>query len=97
MGIGIALVSALIGIVYTQILINVLDPDTMQKQMELSMETLKAENPEIPQEALETARSMQEKMSSPLILTAIQIVFALFFGFIISLIGGLIVKKSRPE
>jgi len=97
MGIGIALVSALIGIVYTQILINVLDPDTMQKQMELSMETLKAENPEIPQEALETARSIQEKMSSPLILTAIQIVFALFFGFIISLIGGLIVKKSRPE
>jgi len=97
MGIGIALVSALIGIVYTQILINVLDPDTMQKQMELSMETLKAKNPEIPQEALETARSMQEKMSSPLILTAIQIVFALFFGFIISLIGGLIVKKSRPE
>jgi len=97
MGIGIALVSALIGIVYTQVLINVLDPDTMQKQMELSMETLKAENPEIPQEALETARSIQEKMSSPLILTAIQIVFALFFGFIISLIGGLIVKKSRPE
>lgn len=97
MGIGIALVSALIGVVYTQILMNVLDPDTMQKQMELSMETLKAENPEIPQEALETARSMQEKMSSPLILTAIQIVFALFFGFIISLIGGLIVKKSRPE
>ena len=97
MGIGIALVSALIGVVYTQILMNVLDPDTMQKQMELSMETLKAENPEVPQEALETARSMQEKMSSPLILTAIQIVFALFFGFIISLIGGLIVKKSRPE
>jgi len=69
----------------------------MQKQLELSMETIRAENPEIPQDALDTARSMQEKMSSPLILSAIQIVFALFFGFIISLIGGLIVKKSRPE
>jgi hypothetical protein len=61
------------------------------------MDTMRAENPEMPQEALDTARSMQEKMSSPLIFSAVQIIFALFFGFIISLIGGLIVKKSRPE
>jgi hypothetical protein len=96
-GIGVSLVSALIGIVYTQILVNFLDPDTMKKSLELSMDTMRAENPEIPQEALDTARSMQEKMSSPLIFSAVQIIFALFFGFIISLIGGLIVKKSRPE
>ena len=56
-----------------------------------------SQNPEMPQEALDTARSMQEKMSSPSILTAVQIIFALFIGFIVSLIGGLIVKKSRPE
>ena len=96
-GIGVSLVSALIGIVYTQILVNFLDPDTMKKSLELSMDTMRAENPEMPQEALDTARSMQEKMSSPLIFSAVQIIFALFFGFIISLIGGLIVKKSRPE
>jgi hypothetical protein len=69
----------------------------MKKSLELSMDTMRAENPEMPQEALDTARSMQEKMSSPLIFSAVQIIFALFFGFIISLIGGLIVKKSRPE
>ncbi|MDG1763062.1 MAG: DUF4199 domain-containing protein [Flavobacteriaceae bacterium] len=96
-GIGVSLVSALIGIVYTQILVNFLDPDTMKKSLELSMDTMRVENPEMPQEALDTARSMQEKMSSPLIFSAVQIIFALFFGFIISLIGGLIVKKSRPE
>ena len=96
-GIGVSLVSALIGIVYTQILVNFLDPDTMKKSLELSMDTMRAENPEMPQEALDTARSMQEKMSSPLIFSAVQIIFALFFGFIISLLGGLIVKKSRPE
>ena len=96
-GIGASLVSALIGIVYTQVLVNFMDPDTMKKSLELSMETLRVENPEMPQEALDTARSMQEKMSSPLIFSAVQIIFALFIGFIISLIGGLIVKKSRPE
>ena len=89
--------SALIGIIYTQILVNFLDPDTMQKSLDLTIDTLRAENPEISQDAIDTTRSIQEKMSSPLIFSAVQIIFALFFGFIISLIGGLIVKKSRPE
>jgi len=96
-GLGVSLISAVIGIIYTQLLVNVLDPDTMQKSLELSIDNMRAQNPEIPQEALETARSIQEKMSSPLIFSAVQIIFSLFFGFIISLIGGLIVKKSRPE
>ena len=96
-GLGVSLISAIIGIIYTQLLVNFLDPDTMQKSLELSIDNMRAQNPEIPQEALETARSIQEKMSSPLIFSAVQIIFSLFFGFIISLIGGLIVKKSRPE
>ncbi len=96
-GLGVSLVSALITIIYTQILINFLDPETMQKSLDLTMDTMRSENPEIPQEALDTARSIQEKMSSPLIFSAVQIIFSLFFGFIISLISGLIVKKSRPE
>ena len=96
-GLGVSLISAIIGIIYTQLLVNVLDPDTMQKSLELSIDNMRAQNPEIPKEALETARSMQEKMSSPLIFSAVQIIFSLFFGFIISLIGGLIVKKSRSE
>ena len=96
-GLGVSLVSALITIVYTQILVNFLDPETMQKSLDLTMDTMRSENPEIPQEALNTARSIQEKMSGPLIFSAIQIIFSLFFGFIISLIGGLIVKKSRAE
>ena len=96
-GLGVSLISALITIIYTQILINFLDPETMQKSLDLSMDTMRSENPEIPQEALDTARSIQEKMSSPLIFSAVQIIFSLFFGFIISLIGGLVVKKSKPE
>ena len=96
-GLGVSLVSALITIIYTQILINFLDPETMQKSLDLTMDTMRSENPEMPQEALDTVRSIQEKMSSPLIFSAVQIIFSLFFGFIISLISGLIVKKSRPE
>ena len=96
-GLGVSLVSAIMSIVYTQLLVNFLDPDTMQKSLDLAMDNMRAQNPDIPQNALDTARSIQEKMSSPLVFSAIQIIFSLFFGFIISLIGGLIVKKSRPE
>ena len=72
-------------------------PKTLKKGLELSMDNIRAQNPEISQEAIDGARSIQEKMSSPLILSAIQIIFALFFGFIVSLIGGLIVRKSKTE
>jgi hypothetical protein len=58
---------------------------------------MRAENPEMPQDAIDTAREMSEKFSNPMISSAFQLIGALFIGFIISLIGGLIVKKSRPE
>ena len=74
-GLGVSLVSALISIIYTQILINFLDPETMRKSLDLTMDTMRSENPEIPQEALDTARSIQEKMSSPLIFYAVKIIF----------------------
>ena len=72
-GLGVSLVSALVGIFYTQILLNILDPDTMKKSLELSLENMRIQNPEIPQDALYTVRSKQEKMSSPIIFSAIQI------------------------
>ena len=59
---GSSLVSAIIGIIYTQILINFIDPDTLTKSLELSMETIRIQNPEMPQEALDTARSIQKNV-----------------------------------
>ena len=96
-GLGVSLLSGFISIIYTQILVNFLDPETMNKSLNLTIENMRIQNPEMPKEALESVRSIQKKMSSPLIFSAIQIIFALFFGFVISLIGGLVVKKSKPE
>jgi uncharacterized membrane protein len=96
-GLGISLISALIGVVYSLILTNVLDPDTIEKTIDFAFEKMRAENPEMPQNTIDSARGIAEKMASPWIGSAIQIIGALFLGFIISLIGGLFVKKSRPE
>ena len=96
-GLGISLISAIIGIVYSFVLTEVLDPATMQKSLDFQFEKMRAENPEMNQDQIDMARDMSQKFSGPLIRSAFQLIGALFFGFIISLIGGLIVKKSRPE
>ena len=96
-GLGISLVAALIGVVYTYILTEFLDPGMMDKALDFQIEKIRMENPEITSDQIAGMREMQEKFSSPLIRSAFQIIGSLFIGFIISLIGGLIIKKSRPE
>jgi len=96
-GLGISLVAALIGVVYTYILTEFLDPGMMDKALDFQIEKMRMENPEITSDQIAGMREMQEKFSSPLIRSAFQIIGSLFIGFIISLIGGLIIKKSRPE
>ena len=92
-GLGISLISAIVGIVYSMVLTEVIDPSTMQKSLDFQFETMRAENPEMTQDQINMARDMAEKFSGPFIRSAFQLIGALFIGFIISLIGGLIVKK----
>ena len=96
-GLGISALAGLIGVAYTFVLTEFLDPNMMEKALDFQLEKMRIDNPEITQDQLDGIRSMQEKFSGPLIRSAFQIIGSLFIGFIISLIGGLIVKKSRPE
>lgn len=96
-GLGISALAGLIGVAYTFVLTEFLDPNMMEKALDFQLEKMRIDNPEMTQNQLDGIRSMQEKFSGPLIRSAFQIIGSLFIGFIISLIGGLIVKKSRPE
>jgi len=97
LGMGVAVISGLIAIVYTYILINFLDPDTIEKTLEVTQNKILEENPEFSQEQLDGMKEMQRKFSGIGFLSAIILVFSLFFGFIISLITGLILRRNRPE
>ncbi len=96
-GLGISALAGLIGVVYTFVLTEFLDPNMMEKALDFQLEKMRIDNPEMTQDQLDGIRSIQEKFSGPLVRSAFQIIGSLFIGFIISLIGGLIVKKSRPE
>jgi len=96
-GLGIALVGAILSVLYNQIFINFIEPDFMENMMKVGEQKMLEQNPNMTDEQLEMAKGMQEKMSSPLIGAAMGIIGSLFFGFIISLIEGLILKKSDEE
>ena len=96
-GVGTSLISALILCIYTIILIEYLDPEFLDKSTEYQKQKLLQEDPEISVENVDKMFDMQKEFSGPFIISGFIIIFNLFFGFIISLIVGLILKKSQPE
>ena len=95
MGMGVFLISAIYASIYTFILINFLDPETLVKSLEITEIKILEQNPEISEDQLNQILSFQEKFSTPFVIVTVLIVFSLISGFFSSLILGLIFKKSR--
>jgi hypothetical protein len=96
-GLGIALVSGIISILYTLIFTNFIEPEYFARMLEVQQQKMLETYPNFTDEQLEASLAMAKKMSGPIITSAMVIIGSLFFGFIISLIGGLIMKKSDEE
>ena len=96
-GVGTALISALIFSIYTIVVIQYLDPEFIDKSIEYQKQKLIQEKPEIPLEDVNKMFEMQKEFSGPFIISGFILILNLFFVFLISLIVGLIVKKSKPE
>lgn len=92
-GIGIALISAIIIVIYQQIFMNFIEPDYMANMMEVTRQTYVEQN--MTSEQIEAAMEMSEGFSSPLITSGFALIGALFVGFIISLFTTLILKKGE--
>ena len=95
MGMGIFLISAIYISIYTVILINFLDTETLTKSLEVTEMKILEQNPEISEEQLDQILSFQEKFSTPFVIITVLITFSLISGFFSSLILGLVFKKSR--
>lgn len=95
-GLGIALIAAIIAAVWQLLLMKVLEPDYLIKMGEMQREQMLQQFPEMTESQLEEAAAMNEKFSSPWIMMAISIIGNLFFGFLIALVAGLIMKNKNP-
>lgn len=96
-GLGIALISGLVLVVYNLIFVTFIEPEYFSRMMEVQQQKMIETYPNFSDEQLEASLEMAQKMSGPMINSAIIIIGSLFLGFIISLIGGLILKKTDEE
>lgn len=92
-GIGTAVIGGLIGLIWTLLLTNVLEPNYMEQVMEIQKE--KMLNQGLGEEQIDANIEMMRKFSNPMISAAFSLIGNLFFGFIISLISGLIMQKKQ--
>lgn len=96
-GVAISLVAGIIAIIFNYIFMNYIDPDFVQKTLEFSKEQMIEQNPNMTQEQMDMAMDMSARFMSPLWMSAFALLGTLFFGFIISLIAGLIMKRNPPQ
>lgn len=97
LGLGIALIGALISVVWQLILMNVLEPDYMSQMADVQRTQMTENFPNMSESQINDAMEMNAKFSSPWIVAAFAIIGNLFFGFIIALIAGLIMKNKNPQ
>lgn len=96
-GLAISLIAGIIGTIFTYLFMTVIEPDFAVKMLDVARENMIEQNPEMTQEQMDMALKMSAKFMTPWVMVAFGLIMALFFGFIISLVAGLIMKVNRPE
>jgi len=96
-GLGIALISAVVYVAYLAVFTNFIEPEYFTRMAEVQHQKMIENYPQMSDEQLEAASAMTEKMSGLGMTVAFTLVGSLFIGFIISLISGLIMKKAAEE
>ncbi|MEQ3499091.1 DUF4199 domain-containing protein [Tenacibaculum sp. SSH1-16] len=94
-GVGIAVISAVISTIYTLIFTNIIEPDFQAQMMEIQKQGWIDAG--MTDEQVEASEAMAEKFNSPVITAPLALVISAFFGFIISAIGGAIMKKTEEN
>ncbi len=93
-GIAIALVGGVLASIYQVVFLYYIDPEYLSRIEALQLEKMLENNPDTSDAQIELMQNIGEKLNSPWITFASALVGNLFFGFIFSLISGLILKKE---
>ena len=96
-GLAISVIAGIIGTLYNLLFVTVIETEFIVQTLEFTREKMITDNPDMTQDQMDMAMGISEKMMTPLVMSAMGIIFTLFLGFITSLIAGLIMKVNRPE
>ena len=95
-GLAISLVAGIVAVIFNYIFMNFIDPDFVQKTLDFSRQQMIENYPNMTEAQIESSMSITEKFMSPWIMSAFSLMLTLFFGFIISLVAGMIMKRNPP-
>lgn len=92
-GVGVAIISGLIGAVYQYVFMNFIEPDMLNLIAEKQQQTLLDQG--YSEEQIEASIEMGKKFQGPGIMAAMSVIGSAIFGFIVSAIAGAIMKKDE--
>lgn len=95
-GLATALIAAIVGILWQIVFINFIEPEFLDKIFEISKAEMIEQNPKMTDEQIAQGEGMIKMFTSKSVIAIMALVGSLFFGSIISLVGGLILKKQKP-
>lgn len=93
-GAGVALIAGIAGLLWFFVFSNLIEPDFMDKSMELAKVKTFEDNPKMTEEQWKQGVEMQKKfawITYPVIL-----IFNIIIGLIVGLVSGLVMKKQNP-
>lgn len=93
-GVGVCLVGGIIGIIFNQLMANVIDPEMMTKAMEYQKGQL-METTSLTPEQIDGQLEMQKKFTTPSMQIIFGLIFTIIIGFLVSLIPALVLKKQE--
>ncbi|MBU2902383.1 DUF4199 domain-containing protein [Maribacter dokdonensis] len=91
-GAGVALIAAIVGLLYFFILSNIIEPDYLDKVYEIGKIKTMADNPSLTEEQIDQGIEMQKGFAW--IMYPVGIIINVLIGLFFSLIIGLILKKE---
>ena len=94
-GVGIAIVAALIGTIYNYLFMTFLEPDLLTQMQELSNQKLLDQGQ--TEEQIEAINEMSSAFQSPFLIAALGIIGSAVGGFVVAAIAAAIMKKSEEE
>ena len=94
LGVGICLIVGIIGILFNQVMANVIDPEMINKAMDYQKAQL-LETTKMTPSQVDERMEMGKKFSTPTMQIAFGLLYVVVSGFLFSLIPALVLKKTE--
>ncbi|WP_109852340.1 DUF4199 family protein [Aquimarina sp. AU58] len=94
-GVGIALIGAIIAIIWRIILMNVIEPEMMTEILDTNRKKMIDQNPDMSPEEIHETMISAKKINSIYITSALVLIWSILEAFVISLVGGAIMHKKQ--